>query len=222
MQFSRVGKHTIRCVITEDEISDLGFSVDEIVTNGARTQEFMNQIFDLAEQEFETKFDLGVKTVQVEFRSDHTLSLTFSEHPSAEGMMEHLRDIINGILGSIPQEKWEELAQKQNASQGAEHEEEDVCILLGFDHITDAVRFAGRLGDSAAERIPSELYRSREKLYLILHLLHCSEEQVRRLSVITDEYVGDIEVGKQRYAYMREHGTALLKENALAHLARIS
>ena len=57
MEFSRDGQHTIRCVITEDEILELGFTLDEIVSNGARTQEFMNQIFDLAEQEFETKFD---------------------------------------------------------------------------------------------------------------------------------------------------------------------
>ena len=52
MEFSRDGKHTIRCVISEDEILELGFTIDEIVSNGARTQEFMNQIFDMAEQEF--------------------------------------------------------------------------------------------------------------------------------------------------------------------------
>ena len=60
MEFSRIGKHTIRCVISEDEISDLGFTLEEIMSNGERTQEFMNQIFDMAEQEFEMKFDFGV------------------------------------------------------------------------------------------------------------------------------------------------------------------
>ena len=51
MEFSRVGKHTIKCVISEDEIVELGFTLEEIIGNGERTQEFMNQIFDLAERQ---------------------------------------------------------------------------------------------------------------------------------------------------------------------------
>ena len=61
MKFSKIGKHTIRCVISEQEIQDLGYTIEEIMSNGERTQEFMNQIFDMAEQSFETKFELGIK-----------------------------------------------------------------------------------------------------------------------------------------------------------------
>ncbi len=67
MKFSRIGEHTIKCVISEEEIYDLGFTMEEIMSNGERTQEFMNQIFDMAEQEFEMKFDFGVKTVRADF-----------------------------------------------------------------------------------------------------------------------------------------------------------
>ena len=45
MEFSRIGEHTIKCVISEEEIYDLGYTMDEIMSNGERTQEFMNQIF---------------------------------------------------------------------------------------------------------------------------------------------------------------------------------
>ena len=68
MQFSRVGKHTIRCVISEQEILDMGYTMEEIMSNGERTQEFVNQIFDMAEQRFETKFDRGIKTVRADFK----------------------------------------------------------------------------------------------------------------------------------------------------------
>ena len=43
MEFSRIGEHTIKCVISEEEIYDLGYTMDEIMSNGERTQEFMNQ-----------------------------------------------------------------------------------------------------------------------------------------------------------------------------------
>ena len=41
MKFSKIGKHTIRCVISEQEIQDLGYTIEEIMSNGERTQEFM-------------------------------------------------------------------------------------------------------------------------------------------------------------------------------------
>ena len=104
MKFSKIGKHTIRCVISEQEIQDLGYTIEEIMSNGERTQEFMNQIFDMAEQSFETKFELGIKTVRADFMSDHTLALTFSEHPGSDEMMEHLKDIVNGDKMCL---KWE-------------------------------------------------------------------------------------------------------------------
>ena len=38
IEFSREGEHSIRCVITEEEIEELGYTVDEILTNSERTQ----------------------------------------------------------------------------------------------------------------------------------------------------------------------------------------
>lgn len=226
MEFSRVGKHTIKCVISEEEIQDLGFSVEEIVTNSERTQEFMNHIFDMAEQEFETKFEMGVKTVQVEFRSDHTLSLTFSEHPASEGMMSHLKDIVCGLLNNIPQEKWEEYKQKQDQEENnslsnvsADGEEPDIIVLIKFRALDTVLRFAKQI---QLENLPvSMLGKCRNEFYLVMDLSHNSEEEVRRLSVLADEYAADIQVGRQRWAYIKEHGKIILSENAIEQLQQI-
>ena len=117
MKFSKIGKHTIRCVISEQEIQDLGYTIEEIMSNGERTQEFMNQIFDMAEQSFETKFELGIKTVRADFMSDHTLALTFSEHPGSDEMMEHLKDIVNGLMNAIPQQKWAQINEARKTRE---------------------------------------------------------------------------------------------------------
>ena len=50
MEFSRVGEHTIRCVISEQEIEEMGYSLEDLMTNSEKSQTFMNQIFDMAEQ----------------------------------------------------------------------------------------------------------------------------------------------------------------------------
>ena len=69
MEFSRDEKNIIRCKITEEEIEDLGYTIDDLIQNGARSQEFMNRIFDLAEDELQIKFGKALRpSVQIYFR----------------------------------------------------------------------------------------------------------------------------------------------------------
>lgn len=216
MEFSRIGKHTIRCVISEEEISDLGYTLDEIMSNGERTQEFMNQIFDLAEQQFETKFELGIKTVRADFMSDHTLSLTFSEHPGTDNMMEHLKDIVNGLLSAIPAQKLQEM---QAAREREQNEEVRVIVTLVFSDMDTLVRFCRQA--VLAEKTPNSLYRYRNEYMLIVDFSNMKEEEVRRLSSLTDEYATDLLVGAERKAHIEEYGKLILKERAIQTLKQL-
>lgn len=219
MKFSRIGKHTIRCIISEEEITQLGYTLEEIMSNGERTQEFMNEIFDMAEQRFETKFELGIKTVRADFMSDHTLSLTFSEHPGSEEMMEHLKDIVNGLINSIPQQKWEEIRQARN--QAGEDSEKPVRVIVTvvFPDMELLWRFARQI--TLEELPPSKLYKDKGRYLLILDLSDTQEEVVKLLSLLTDEYASDLYVGAERKAYLEEHAQPILIEHALETLRKI-
>lgn len=224
MRFSRIGEHTIKCIITEEEIGDLGYTLDEIMSNGERTQEFMNDIFDLAEQEFQTKFDMGIKTVRADFMSDHTLSLTFSEHPGSSGVMEQLKDLVNSLIGSIPKEK---LAQMQKAasqkrqSEGDASQKEPVAVIVQFvfEDLDILTRYA-KLVDM--EQLPwNALYRYRGEYRLIMDLTESREEDVARLSALTDEYAKDICMGADKRAFILEHGKPILKDHAIEQLREL-
>lgn len=236
MEFSREGNHTIRCVITEDEIIELGYTIDEIISNGARTQEFMNQIFDMAEREFETKFDMGLKTVRADILPDHTLSLTFSEHPGTEGMMEHIKDIVNGLLSSIPKQKWEEIKAKTNLEEVAgigkpqsdktsesknESSKEPIKIiaLFAFEELDTVMRYAKQV---KMETLPfNQLYKFEDAYFLIMDMTNCSESNVKCLSALTDEYSADVFVGSEKRAFIYEHGQCILAEKAIEQLREI-
>jgi adapter protein MecA 1/2 len=224
MRFSRIGEHTIKCIITEEEIGDLGFTLDEIMSNGERTQEFMNHIFDLAEQEFQMKFDMGVKTVRADFMSDHTLSLTFSEHPGANGMMEHLKDIVNGLLNSVPKDKWEALQNMDGMKSigGANEEDSEpvsVVVQFIFSDLDIICRFAKLVN---MEKMPwNALYRYKNRYHLIMDLSDCSEMEVKRLSSLTDEYAEDIWVGPDKRAFITEHAKPILTGLAIEQLRQL-
>lgn len=219
MKFSRIGKHTIRCVISEQEITDLGYTLEEIMSNGERTQEFMNEIFDLAEQRFETKFELGIKTVRADFMSDHTLSLTFSEHPGSDEMMEHLKDIVNGLMNSIPQQKWEEINEAKKRSEVGCEEIVRVIVTVVFRELDVLTRFAKQV---TTERIPpSSLYKYKDAYMLIFDLSELPDEEVKSLSALTDEYASDILVGTERKAFIEEHGQVILRKRAVEQLKEL-
>ena len=218
MQFSRVGKHTIRCVISEQEILDMGYTMEEIMSNGERTQEFVNQIFDMAEQRFEMKFDMGIKTVRADFLSDHTLALTFSEHPGSDEMMEHLKDIVNGLINSIPQQKWKELGES-GTQENADGENTRVLVSIVFHSMDILMRFAKLV---VMEKIPfNMLYKYQDAYMLIMDLSNENQDSVKRLSALTDEYADDIQVGAQRKAFIEEHGEVILKEKAIETLQQL-
>lgn len=217
MEFSRVGKHTIKCVISEDEIVELGFTLEEIIGNGERTQEFMNQIFDLAEQKFETKFDLGIKTVRADFLSDHRLSLTFSEHPSSNGMVEHLKDIVNGLMSSIPKEMMEKAIKESEEEDNKKDDVVDVMVM--FDEFDMVCKYAKL---SKFENVPrSSLYKLEKNYYLDINFLQVPEEEITFLSMLTDEYCVDLLDDVSRRAYIFEHGQIIIKNNAIELLRQL-
>lgn len=221
MEFSRDGK-TIRCVISEEEIEELGYSIDDIISNGVRTQEFMNQIFDMAEEEFQTKFDLGIKAVRADILPDHTISLTFSELPGSEGMMEHIKDIVNGLLNTIPKQKWDEIkAIKENDKTQMDEDEAPpkIVVLFAFEDMDILMRFAKQV---RMEVLPfNQLYKLDDIYFLMLDMSGCKEEDVKRLSALTDEYATDIFVGAEKRAFIYEHGKPILTDRALEQLREI-
>ena len=217
MEFSREGNNIIRCVISEEEIEELGYTIDDIISNGRRTQQFMNQIFDLAEQEFDTKFDLGIKSVRADILPDHTISLTFSEQPGTEGVMDHIKDIVNGLINSIPKKKWDEI--KEASSDTDNDMPPKVVVLFAFEELDTLMRYAKQV---KIEDIPfNQLYKFDGIYFLMMDMTDCSEEKARKLSALTDEYAADIFVGAEKRAFIYEHGKEIIKEKAIEQLREI-
>lgn len=222
MEFSREGNNIIRCVISEEEIEELGYTIDDIISNSSRTQQFMNQIFDLAEQEFDTKFELGIKSVRADIMPDHTISLTFSEHPGTEGVMDHIKDIVNGLLNTIPKQKWDEIKgikEKGVLDSKDNTEVPKIIVLFAFEELNILMRYAKQV---QVDNIPfNQLYKFEGIYFLMMDMTDSQEADVRKLSALTDEYAADIFVGAEKRAFIYEHGEVILKERAIEQLREI-
>ena len=138
-------------------------------------------------------------------------------------MMEHLKDIVNGLLSTVPQEKWkqikEQVSDEDEADDDKQAERVQVIILLKFENLDTAISFSKRV---PMREIPyNSLYKYSDEYYLIMDLSDSQEAEVKALSMLTDEYVTDIQVGGQRAAFIEEHGECIVSDDAVTTLSQL-
>lgn len=224
MKFHRLGNHTIKCVISEAEIEAMGYTIDDIISNSVKTQEFMNTVFDKAEQELQIKFALGAKSVRADIMPDHTISLTFSEKPGTEGMAENIKDIINGLLSAIPKEALEGIRaigekEMKKEAVGEKKYPTGIIVLFAFEDLDILMRYAKQVH---LQELPfNQLYKFEDVYFLMIDVTNCDDALVKRLSALTDEYATDTFVGAEKRAFIYEHGTAILEERAIEQLREV-
>ena len=51
MEIERLGENKIRCALSEEEIREMGYNIDEIIGNTEVTQEFMRAVVELVEEQ---------------------------------------------------------------------------------------------------------------------------------------------------------------------------
>ena len=150
-------------------------------------------------------------------------------------MMEHIKDIVNGLLNSIPQKKLDEVKGKKNladmAGSVAKKSEDEaekntkpqepikIIALFAFEELDTVMRYAKQV---KLEQLPfNQLYRFEDAYFLMMDMTGCEESEVRSLSALTDEYSADVFVGSEKRAFIYEHGKCILKERAIEQLREV-
>ena len=51
MDFQRIDKNTVQCRMTEEEMNEYGFEIEDFFTNQEKSRAFLEQIVERAEEE---------------------------------------------------------------------------------------------------------------------------------------------------------------------------
>jgi negative regulator of genetic competence, sporulation and motility len=190
--------------------------MDDFLSNTGRTEDFLRKMITRAQEEVGFKVQGGPMTIQVAVLAENTLALTFSEKQGGNflELLEGLRAAMNSLSNAV-NEKAEAQANETSASDKS-------TFLLEFDDL-DALRaFCVGLPDDLEDGLSmdSELYcMEEEKTYcLILHRGQLDEKGVCRIMSASVEFMDELSVEETQVAYIREHGTCVLKKHAIAQL----
>lgn len=99
MDFQRIDKNTVQCHMTEEEMNEYGFEIEDFFTNQEKSREFLEQIVERAEEEVGYEVESGMISMQLMRLPDNSLMITFSDRgeDGLQGMIHHLQNLAGMI-----------------------------------------------------------------------------------------------------------------------------
>lgn len=238
MEIKRLGENKIRCALTEEEIRDMGFDIEEIIGNGDTTQQFMRLVLNLVEEQEHISLENISPMVKAELLSDHSMAITFGG--DSDMSFKDLMEAVNQLMNQMTSEKIGEFKdmsreERQNIldaffeqkkadgkegkkggdAQNQAQEGRKACAVI-FRSLDQAARMCR---NCFRERIPASwLYFHENRYYLVLDFSGFEKEEIRMFACLAVEYEdGHISNGKQ-VAYIIEHGQSIVKKEAVQTL----
>ena len=145
MDFRRIDKNTVQCILTEEEMHAYGFEIEDLFSDQKKSRDFLEQIVERAEEEVGYQSKGGMISMQIMKMPNNDLAITFSEKNHEEGFLNVLQQLhqLAGLLDP-------ELA-------GQLHNEKDTADL------DDLSTQEAQLADSDGTQPMKELERRKER-----------------------------------------------------------
>ncbi len=108
MEFKRINKDTVNCIITEDDMDEQGIKLEDLFEKKKEAMDFLHEVMRKAEEEVDYKPTGSFMPLQITVLPDHSISLTLSENASAS-FGEILRNLTEKAGLNIPKNVLEDL-----------------------------------------------------------------------------------------------------------------
>lgn len=217
---------TVRCIVSETELNENGLQMDDFLQNDGRTEEFLRKIVSMAETEVGFKVQGGPLSVQVAVLPEHLLALTFSERPDNNIMniLQNLKSAVEGLSG---------LGQRfdEDEDDGRRGLDEDTLVegfdrrlyILGFQDMDQIITYAKSI--VLEEPVVSSVFHLQEhgtdSYYLMIERNGLGDKEICRVISASVEFMEDASADIHKAAYLAEHGTCVLKKDALEILQKL-
>lgn len=157
MEFERIGKNTVKCHMTVEEMNEYGLRIEDFFTNQEKSRDFLEQLVERAEEEIGYEVESGMISMQLMRMPDDSLVITFSDK-GEEGLQNMLNQIQN-LAGMIDEGTAESLMEAMAREAGATSEDE----LHQEENMLDFEENAGKKGKGSFHQYQKEAEKKRQE-----------------------------------------------------------
>ena len=108
MEFKRINKDTVTCIITEDDMFEQGIKLEDLFEKKKEAMDFLHDVMKKAEEEVDYKPTGSFMPMQITVLPDHSISLTLSENVSSS-IGEMLKNLTEKAGIKIPKKVLEDI-----------------------------------------------------------------------------------------------------------------
>ena len=243
MEFERIGKNTIQCHMTVEEMNEYGLRIEDFFTNQEKSRDFLEQLVEHAEEEVGYEVENGMVSMQLMRLPDDSLVITFSEKAddNLHNMLSQLQSLAelideNGLKNFGMEPSAEMSASEENYIDSEARPMEGTATqdykkqknpakkmvtkpkLFCFANLDAVEKFAGVT--TLEKNVPSRLYKDpNTKLYYLL--LKKGKLRIDEYQLLCEDVLEYAKYQiKQPFAeqYCKEHFQCLIEKHALRTL----
>ena len=99
MEFERIGKNTVQCHMSVEEMNEYGLRIEDFFTNQKKSREFLEHLVEKAEEEIGYEVESGMVSMQLMRLPGDSLVITFSDkgEEGIQGMINQLQGLSEMI-----------------------------------------------------------------------------------------------------------------------------
>lgn len=122
MDFRRIDKNTVQCRMTEEEMQEYGFQIEDFFTDQDKARDFLEELVERAEEEVGYEAEGGMVSMQLMRMPDNSLTITFSDRnpDSLQNMLYHIQQMAEMIDEKTAEEIVDSLQQGMEQHSAAE------------------------------------------------------------------------------------------------------
>ena len=113
MEFKRIDKETVKCIITEDDMDEQGIKLEDLFEKKKEAMDFLHDVMRKAQEEVDYRPTGSFTPMQITVLPDHTISLTLSEN-SSSSFADMLKTVTQQAGIKIPKNILEDLGDCEN------------------------------------------------------------------------------------------------------------
>lgn len=247
MMFVKVNAHTVKCIIGENEITEMGYKIEDICKNQDLASEFMKNIIGKANQAgFPISED--VQAVQATFLPTRQLVLCFMDGGSDEALDQTIKNLLHafGLVETIGKDRLEEIEnmtgeEKRKAfeecfaeavpTEEVPEQQVEVPVMKQEEtiqqHSAEKYILAFQSLDltesfcKTSANVPGKLYKDNGEYLLLADLTNVDEKDKKSFLLMASEYASRLKKNNMESAYLEEHGDILIGKNVVEVLKNL-
>lgn len=226
MTFQKLDEHTVRCILSEEDMNEHGLRIEDFFTNKDKTRSFLEDVVRQAHDEVGYETNGDTLAMQVMPLPKNGLAITFSERSelALQSMLGHIRSAIEGIQNQELDEMLEQVmvtedddeADWRNNDKTPEKKEKKTFFrAYRFENLETVEQFCQTVPEDM--NIKSQLFKDKKNgvFYLTIEKGRIAIKNLERICFLAEDFAGLVSEQEAYLEYCKEHFKCVIKKGAV-------